>query len=179
MGALTLKSFPFELRGWDIEKFESIGPTDGFETNTRVYISKHQAIQIGPTKTNTTSIIWLNDKGRQFFDGVVGVWNQQTMSSRNLIVKKETWENNIKKNLQTIYFFKNCNTQTAKKYFLTFIIDNLGLEVLALLKLMKQNYLFSNIYVYGQVLYSYFSVQFLVGGVCPLCAITPNHSHAK
>ena len=23
MGALTLKSFPFELRGWDIEKFES------------------------------------------------------------------------------------------------------------------------------------------------------------
>jgi hypothetical protein len=24
MGALTLKNFPFELRGWDIEKFESI-----------------------------------------------------------------------------------------------------------------------------------------------------------
>lgn len=38
MGALTLKSFPFELRGWDIEKFESLDPTDGFGTSTRVYI---------------------------------------------------------------------------------------------------------------------------------------------
>ena len=39
MGALTLKSFPFELRSWDIEKFESIDPTDSFGSKTRVYIS--------------------------------------------------------------------------------------------------------------------------------------------
>ena len=48
MGALTLKSFPFELRGWDIEKFESIDPTDGFGSNIRVYISKDQIVQIEP-----------------------------------------------------------------------------------------------------------------------------------
>lgn len=35
MGALTLKSFPFELRGWDIEKFESLDPTNSFGFNTR------------------------------------------------------------------------------------------------------------------------------------------------
>ena len=35
MGALTLKSFPFELRGWDIEKFESLDPTNSFGSNTR------------------------------------------------------------------------------------------------------------------------------------------------
>lgn len=43
MGALTLKSFPFELRGWEIGKFESIDPTDGFGYSTRVYISKESS----------------------------------------------------------------------------------------------------------------------------------------
>jgi hypothetical protein len=31
---------PFELRGWDIKKFESLNPIDGFGRNTKVYISK-------------------------------------------------------------------------------------------------------------------------------------------
>jgi NADH dehydrogenase/NADH:ubiquinone oxidoreductase subunit G len=30
MGALTIKNFPFEIRGWDVEKFESIDPTRRF-----------------------------------------------------------------------------------------------------------------------------------------------------
>ena len=72
MGALTLKSFPFELRGWDIEKFESIDPTDGFGSSTRVYISKQQVVQIEPDYNTTTSNSWLSDKGRQFFDGIFG-----------------------------------------------------------------------------------------------------------
>ena len=46
MSILTLKSFPFELRGWNIENFESIDPTDGFESNIRVYLSKQQIVQI-------------------------------------------------------------------------------------------------------------------------------------
>ena len=46
MGALTLKSFPFEIRGWDIEKFESFDPTDGFGSNVRVYIHKNQIIPL-------------------------------------------------------------------------------------------------------------------------------------
>ena len=36
MNTLTLKSFLFELRGCNIEKFETIDPTD--RSNTRVYI---------------------------------------------------------------------------------------------------------------------------------------------
>ena len=35
MGALTLKTFPFELRSWDIEKFWSFDLTDGFGSNTK------------------------------------------------------------------------------------------------------------------------------------------------
>jgi NADH dehydrogenase/NADH:ubiquinone oxidoreductase subunit G len=82
MGALTLKSFPFELRGWDIEKFESIDPTDGFGSNTRVYISKQQIVQIEPDHNETTSNPWLSDKGRQFFDGIFGSWNSNNTQKK-------------------------------------------------------------------------------------------------
>jgi NADH dehydrogenase/NADH:ubiquinone oxidoreductase subunit G len=142
MGALTLKSFPFELRGWDIEKFESIDPTDGFGTNTRVYISKQQVIQIEPDQSSDTSNMWLSDKGRQFFDGIFGMLNQQNKSNKTLVIKKKNWKKNIKKVLQTIYLFKHCNSQTTTTYFLTFVVENVGLEMLALLKLMEQNYSF-------------------------------------
>ena len=95
MGALTLKSFPFELRGWDIEKFESIDPTDGFGISTRVYISKQQIVQIEPDHSETTSNAWLSDKGRQFFDGIFGTWTNKNNQSQKFVLKKESWQKNI------------------------------------------------------------------------------------
>src|SRR6476620_815957 len=102
MGALTLKSFPFELRGWDIEKFESIDPTDGFGSNTRVYISKDQIIQIEPDYNIHTSNTWLTDKGRQFFDGIFG---NTTLDEQK---PKESWVNIIKTLVQTLYIYDHC-----------------------------------------------------------------------
>ena len=96
MGALTLKSFPFELRGWDIEKLESIDPTDGFGSATRVYVNKDQIVQIEPDFNIHSSNTWLTDKGRQFFDGIFGVWN---LSDKNNIT--EVWSNIIKSITQT------------------------------------------------------------------------------
>jgi hypothetical protein len=40
---LILKNFTFELKGWDVEKFESIDPTDNFGYNTRSYSYSRQA----------------------------------------------------------------------------------------------------------------------------------------
>jgi NADH dehydrogenase/NADH:ubiquinone oxidoreductase subunit G len=61
MGALTLKNFPFELRRWDIEKFESINPTDSFGCNVNIYIAKNKVIQIEPNYSSFNN--WLSDKG--------------------------------------------------------------------------------------------------------------------
>ena len=83
MGALTLKSFPFELRGWDIEKLESIDPTDGFGSNTRVYVSKNQVIQVEPDFNINSSGTWLTDKGRQFFDGIFGTCDPENKKNIN------------------------------------------------------------------------------------------------
>lgn len=142
MGALTLKSFPFELRGWDIEKFESIDPTDGFGSSTRVYISKQQIIQIEPDHSEKTSKAWLSDKGRQFFDGIFGTWNMQNEKDKNLILKKKSWQKNIENLLKTIYLFEHCSAKSKKEYFLTLVVENLSVETLSLLKIIEQNYPF-------------------------------------
>jgi len=68
MGALTLKSFPFVLRSWNVRSYDSIDPTDSFGQETKVYIQKNQVIKIEPQFTNNTLSPWLTDKGRQFFD---------------------------------------------------------------------------------------------------------------
>ena len=65
---IKFKSFPYEMRGWDIESFESIDPTDSFGSSTRVYINKDKIVQIESDYNIYTSNIWLTDKGRQFFD---------------------------------------------------------------------------------------------------------------
>ena len=64
MGALTLKTYPFELRGWEIQKFTHFDPTDSFIYPTVVYLNKNNIVQIEPFFDNN----WLNDKARHFFD---------------------------------------------------------------------------------------------------------------
>jgi len=142
MGALTLKTFPFELRGWDIQNFESIDPTDGFGSSTRVYISKQQIIQVEPDHSQSPSKAWLTDKGRQFFDGIFGHWNIKSVNNKDLILKKESWKRNIKTLLKTLYLFEHCTYKTKKAHFFTIVFENLGIEALSLLKVMEQNYAF-------------------------------------
>lgn len=142
MGALTLKTFPFELRGWDIQNFESIDPTDGFGSSTRVYISKQQIVQIEPDHSQSTSKAWLTDKGRQFFDGIFGHWNIKSENNKDLILKKKSWKRNIKTLLKTLYLFEHCTYKTKKAHFFTIVFENLGIEALSLLKVMEQNYTF-------------------------------------
>lgn len=144
MGALTLKSFPFELRGWEIEKFESIDPTDGFGANTRVYISKNQVIQIEPEYDVNTFNTWLTDRGRQFFDGIFG--NQLSYKKqKSNSLEKNSWLTIIKTIIQTLYIFDHCNNQTSKKHVFTIVFENLSLETLSLLLVISQNYSFINL----------------------------------
>lgn len=141
MGALTLKSFPFELRDWEIEEFESIDPTDGFGSNTRVYINKNQIVLIEPDYNVNTFNTWLTDKGRQFFDGIFGTWKSKNAKSSSQLEKK-FWHNILKTITQTLYMFDHCNAQKSKKYFFTIVFENLSVEILSLLVLIAQNYSF-------------------------------------
>lgn len=138
MGALTLKSFPFEIRGWDIEKFESFDPTDGFGSNVRVYIHKNQIILIEPDFSLYNFNTWITDKGRQFFDAIFKTWplNDQVLSTNNF------WTNFFSKIIKTIYIFELCNKQKNKNYSCTIVCGNLSNEISSLLLILSQNYSF-------------------------------------
>ena len=140
MGALTLKSFPFELRGWDIEKFESIDPTDGFGSDTRLYIKNHQIIQIEPDYNSYSFNSWLTDKGRQFFDGIFSNSYDKNNNIDNL-----SWLKTLDYIQQNIYFFDHCNTQSKKINYFVIVFENLSLEVISLLNVISQNYSFIKI----------------------------------
>lgn len=84
MGALTLKSLSFYVRNWDTEKSESTDPTDGFGSNTRVYVNNNKIILIEPEYNIHNYNTWLSDKGRQFFDGMFEVL------SKNSTLKNKT-----------------------------------------------------------------------------------------
>jgi NADH dehydrogenase/NADH:ubiquinone oxidoreductase subunit G len=142
MGALTLKTFPFELRGWDIEKFESIDPTDGFGSETRVYIRDSKIIQIEPDYNIYSFNTWLTDKGRQFFDGIFDLISNQKTPLEKKEITNVSWSNILKSIMQNIYFFDHCNLQNKNKYFLTIVFENVSLEVLSLLNIISQNHSF-------------------------------------
>lgn len=142
MGALTSKSFPFELRGWDIEKFESIDPTDGFGSSTRVYVSKDQIVLIEPDYNSQTFNTWLTDKGRQFFDGIFGTWTSEGGKDDSVALNKQSWLHIIKSIVKTLYIFDHCSRLHNKNHFFTIVFENLSLEVMSLLLIMSQNYSF-------------------------------------
>ena len=141
MGALTLKSFPFELRGWDIEKFESFDPTDSFGSNTRVYVSKNQIVLVEPDYNSNKLNTWLTDKGRQFFDGIFNTW-YNTKELKTTQNAKNFWSELLSKITEYAYLIDHCNKQFLTKKFFVIVVENVSLEVLNILLILSQNYSF-------------------------------------
>lgn len=138
MGALTLKSFPHVLRGWEVRSYESIDPTDSFGQNTRLYIDRNQIIKIEPQFSNTSSSTWLTDKGRQFFDGLFGEFSATSPNKNSEIRSSKQWGHIFKTIKKTLYIFDICNFKFSKKYFFIIVFENLSLEILNLLLMLTQ-----------------------------------------
>lgn len=143
MGALTLKSFPFELRGWDIENFESLDPTDGFGSSTRVYVSKDQIVQIEPDFDYFSQNTWITDKGRQFFDSIFGKWDfNKNEKINDLSITKKEWSKIFKSIILNLYILDHCNKNLNQNKSFTIVFENLSIEVLSLLQAISYNYSF-------------------------------------
>jgi len=139
MGALTLKSFPFILRGWNVKSYDSIDPTDSFGRETKVYINKNQVIKIEPQFSNNTLNSWLTDKGRQFFDSIFGKASEKNTELTSLPVKTtKQWENLFKNINKTFYVFDICNFKNADRFFFIIVFENINIEILNFLSLISQ-----------------------------------------
>jgi NADH dehydrogenase/NADH:ubiquinone oxidoreductase subunit G len=126
MGALTLKSFSDELREWEFIEGDGIDPTDSFGVNLRLSIRENQIFLAEP---NDITIPWLTDKGRLFFDGMF-----ETFSD-----KQTDWENFFKNISELTYFIDHLNFQKQNVLSLIFAFENISLETLNMLYLLKQN----------------------------------------
>lgn len=142
MGALTLKSFPHVLRGWEVRSYESIDPTDSFGQDTRLYIDRNQIVKIEPQFSNTASTMWLTDKGRQFFDGIFGEFSTSQKTSKldsNAVVRSnKQWDHIFETIRKTFYIFDICNFKYSNKHSFILVFENLSLEILNLLVILTQ-----------------------------------------
>jgi len=126
MGALTLKAFSDELREWEFIEGEGIDPTDSFGVNLRLSIREDQIFLAEP---NDPNIPWLTDKGRLFFDGMFE-------KSSN---KPTDWEGFFQEISEFIYFIDYLNLHKRHAFSLIFAFDNLSLETLNMLYLLRQS----------------------------------------
>ena len=139
MGALTLKSFPFVLRSWNVKSYDSIDPTDSFGQNTRVYVNKNQIVKIEPQFSDKTLNVWLTDKGRQFFDAVFDQSVNQIAQVETMSVKTtKQWEGLFSTIRKTFYVFDICNFKYANRSFFLIVFENVSIEVLNFLSLICQ-----------------------------------------
>ena len=135
MGALTLKSFPFILRSWNVQSLESFDPTDSFGQDTRVYVNRNQIVKIEPQFSDKTTQSWLTDKGRLFFDSFFGAASvEEPSSSENL----EKWGILLKSINRNLYVFSACNLKYASRFFFVIVFENVSNEVGNFLVLFSQ-----------------------------------------
>lgn len=144
MGALTLKRFPFEIRGWDVEKFFSIDLTDSFGCDTQIYINKNQIIQIEPSYDNSNCTIWLTDKSRLFFDSIFVRCYQNNLNNtlKNL---NQNFLYVITKTLINSLYFADQLKKSKLYQFFTIVFENVSIEVLSLLITINKKYSFINL----------------------------------
>nr|YP_009317759.1 NADH dehydrogenase subunit 11 [Navicula ramosissima]AOY40382.1 NADH dehydrogenase subunit 11 [Navicula ramosissima] len=139
MGALTLKSFPFVLRSWNVKSYDSIDPTDAFGQNTKVYVNKNQIVKIEPQFNDKALNIWLTDKGRQFFDAIFDKSSNEVAQLGDASVKTtKQWESLFFAIRKTFYVFNVCNLKYANRFFFLILFENVSIEVLNFLSLICQ-----------------------------------------
>ena len=139
VGALTLKSFPFALRKWDVATYNSIDITDSFGSDTKVYVNKNKIIKIEPQFSNTSSYTWLTDKGRQFFDSMFSDTSKKNVHLESFPVKTtKQWGILFKTVTENFYIFNICNFKTVNKHYFVILFENVSLEIVNLLFLVSQ-----------------------------------------
>ena len=126
MGALTLKSFPFELRGWDLQKYENIDYTDSFGSNVRLYVLKNQIIQIEPDFNENSTNEWISDKGRSFFDSMTGEIGFKAHNKKSL-------KTTLRKLMNCMYITETCRLTQNRNKLITFVFENINLETINVL----------------------------------------------
>lgn len=167
---MTYKSYPFELRGWEIQKKISLDPTDSFSNKIKILVNNNKIIQIEPVNKN---LIFISDKTRQFYDSLL---LKQKFTNYNCLEKL------VESYIKIIYFFNLYSFQKKYMNFFCVVFENIGIDVLSLLTFFEQKYFFVKLTKFEQKKTSFdFENHFISNNlslknvdICLLVAINPN-----
>ena len=131
VGALTLKSIPFQIRPWEIISIESIDLTDCLGSNIYLSYKSDNIFRITPKKNNLINNSWISNKSRFYFDLSSFFLNEikfQKNSFFNLNILKSPvlFLFNADLDLKFFYYLKTILKKkvcTSTKIFSTFLIS--------------------------------------------------------
>lgn len=131
VGALTLKSIPFQIRPWEVISIESIDLTDCLGSNIYLSYKSDNMFRITPKKNNLINNSWISNKSRFYFDLSSFFLNEikfQKNSFFNLNILKSPvlFLFNADLDLKFFYYLKTIlkkKVRTSTKIFSTFLIS--------------------------------------------------------
>jgi len=68
VGALTLKSIPFQIRSWEILSIESLDLSDSLGSNIYLTYKNNNIFRVVPKKNNLINNSWISNKARFYFN---------------------------------------------------------------------------------------------------------------
>lgn len=147
VGALTSKPYPFVSRNWELKNVNSVDFSDSSIIDLQVYLKNNKIVKILPgidKQINKTN--WISDKTRFNFDGMFSserILTGYVINGNKKVLNNFSWKSLFNEIIITLYFHDHLNKHFFNKNKLITIIDNnIGLETLALLKLLEKKYSF-------------------------------------
>lgn len=134
-----MKSFPYELRGWETKNFEGIDITDSYGSEIQIYINRRRILLIEPSYEAFTLNNWLSDKGRHVFDSLYKTQGKLNNLTSNICA------NIYHRVIKRCYFLEHFFNSLSVKNFLTVVFGQIGVETLSFLKSLTQRYSFINL----------------------------------
>lgn len=68
VGALTLKTVPFQTRSWELQSLESLDLTDCLGSNIYILYKNQEILKIVPKKNSLINDSWISNKARFYFN---------------------------------------------------------------------------------------------------------------
>jgi hypothetical protein len=116
VGALTLKTIPFQIRPWEIQIIESIDLSDAIGSNIYLTYKGLDLCRVLPKKNKFINEAWLSNKARFYYELMVKPNPQQNLFFPSLKQSKILYLLNPDLDLNTLFILKKSMTNYSNVY---------------------------------------------------------------
>nr|YP_009495488.1 NADH dehydrogenase subunit 11 [Toxarium undulatum]AWQ64135.1 NADH dehydrogenase subunit 11 [Toxarium undulatum] len=146
VGALTVKSYPFVGRNWELKIAYSSDYSDGFGLPIQLFLKNNKIVKILPGLLKHRVITnWISDKARFAFDSMFSPLKQLTPVSLQSFKQQieTTWDQLFERVTKIFYFQDHLTKHARSMYNLVVTFTNcLNLETLGLLTMLTNQFPF-------------------------------------